>query len=310
MNDDKKFKSLSERIKFVQHDVDLLAKTSNRSFADKVFFRSMDSHLSELREQKRYEESRHPLLDFMEIRLKGTIVDLGTIPLEVLGVISTNLASMMQKATYKMSSGNDSRRVPYDIKSSLNMRLAELSPGSTKLGLTFSTGQCELIETVSSQAVKGILSLLGSKDANSMMNQVAEIGYNSAQSLKRIIEECEKNGIIFDISWIGPFSNGRQSISVSADKIKLLGERLATTKRSSPVTMHIVGELATLSKYGKLELEVDGEKIKAAFPIDMLDDIQKTHKVGQKMSLTVEVTDISNDNLGLYRKNYLVKSIN
>ncbi|MNF01248.1 hypothetical protein D3C80_2002150 [compost metagenome] len=59
-----------------------------------------------------------------------------------------------------------------------------------------------------------------------------------------------------------------------------------------------------------MELEIDGDKVKASFPIDMLDEIQKKHKVGQQVSLTVEITDIHNENLGLHRTNYLVKSLN
>ncbi|MNG75530.1 hypothetical protein D3C73_263260 [compost metagenome] len=304
------FKKNSERIEFIQKEVNKLSDNKDRSFADMLLHRSMDSHLSDLKAEQRAEDTRHPLRDFMELRLKGIVVDLGTIPLELLGIVSSNLAALVQRATHKLSSGNDSSRVPYSVKSALDIRLAELSPGSTRLGLTFSTGQCELIETVSSKAVKEIIQLLDANDAATMMNQVAEIGYNSAQSLKKIIEECDKNHIDFDLSWVGPFSEGRRSVAVTSSKIKILNERLAATTISQPSIETISGVLASLSKYGKMELEIDGDKVKASFPIDMLDEIQKKHKVGQQVSLTVEITDIHNENLGLHRTNYLVKSLN
>ena len=156
MSEEKTFNSLKERIAFIQRDVDLLAQI-RRSFADDIIFRSLDSHLSDLRERQRAIDNQHPLRDFMELRLKGVLVDFGSIPLDILSVISGNLASLVQKAVYRLGSGKDSSRVPIDVKKSLDMRLADLRPGSTKLGVTFSTGSCELIETVSSHAVKEIL---------------------------------------------------------------------------------------------------------------------------------------------------------
>ncbi|WP_437216650.1 hypothetical protein [Pectobacterium sp. LFLA-215] len=308
MSDKSMFKNIKGRIDFVQKEVDALSG-NNLSFSEQLALDSIDSHLSELKAQQRELDSSHPLLDFLELRFKGSIVDLGTMPLELLGVISTNLAALVQRATHKISSGKDSQKVPYDIKSSLDLRLAGFSPGSTRLGVTFSTGVCELVDTVSSRAITEILNLLNSDDATSLINQVAEIGYNSTQNLKKIIEECDKNQINFDVAWIGPFSDGKKFVSVNTQKIKILNERLAATKITQPVTERIVGELASLSKYGKLELEVDGERIKASYPIDMLDEIQKSHKIGQKLSLVIEITDIHNDHLGLHRKNYLVKSL-
>ncbi|KYQ97924.1 hypothetical protein AWY96_05170 [Serratia plymuthica] len=309
MNASRNMNSLKGRIQFVQDKLASISSKGEMSFADRLMFNNMDSYLSDLKAEQRAEDARHPLLDFMELRLKGTVVDLGTIPLEMLGIISSNLAALVQRATHKLSSGKDSFKVPYSVKSSLNMRLAELSPGSTRLGLTFSTGQCELVETVSSKAVKEIIDLLDANDALTVMNQIAEIGYNSAQSLKKIVEECDKNHINFDLSWVGPFSEGRRTVAVTTPKIKILNDRLAATTISQPSIETISGVLASLSKYGKMELEIDGDKIKASFPIDILDEIQKKHKVGQQVSLTVEVTDIHNENLGLHRKNYLVKSL-
>lgn len=309
MNASRNINSLKGRIQFVQDKLASISSKGEMSFADQLMFNNMDSYLSDLKAEQRAEDARHPLLDFMELRLKGAVVDLGTIPLEMLGIISSNLAALIQRATHKLSSGKDSFKVPHSVKSSLDMRLAELSPGSTRLGLTFSTGQCELVETVSSKAVKEIIDLLDANDALTMMNQIAEIGYNSAQSLKKIVEECDKNHIDFDLSWVGPFSEGRRTVTVSTPKIKILNDRLAATTISQPSIETISGVLASLSKYGKMELEVDGDKIKTSFPIDMLDEIQKNHKVGQQVSLTVEITDIHNENLGLHRKNYLVRSL-
>lgn len=309
MNASRNIYSLKGRIQFVQDKLASISSKGEMSFADQLMFNNMDSYLSDLKAEQRAEDARHPLLDFMELRLKGAVVDLGTIPLEMLGIISSNLAALIQRATHKLSSGKDSFKVPHSVKSSLDMRLAELSPGSTRLGLTFSTGQCELVETVSSKAVKEIIDLLDANDALTMMNQIAEIGYNSAQSLKKIVEECDKNHIDFDLSWVGPFSEGRRTVTVSTPKIKILNDRLAATTISQPSIETISGVLASLSKYGKMELEVDGDKIKTSFPIDMLDEIQKNHKVGQQVSLTVEITDIHNENLGLHRKNYLVRSL-
>ena len=298
MSEEKTFNSLKERIAFIQRDVDLLAQNKGRSFADDIIFRSLDSHLSDLRERQRAIDNQHPLRDFMELRLKGVLVDFGSIPLDILSVISGNLASLVQKAVYRLGSGKDSSRVPIDVKKSLDMRLADLRPGSTKLGVTFSTGSCELIETVSSHAVKEIFALLSSIDEETFTAKIAEI-----------INECEKYSLNFDLTWIGPLSDGTRQVSISSEDIKKLNARLALTKVIQLPDEHISGELAILSMYGKLEIASELGKIKASYPIDMLGEIQSKYKVGERISLVVSVSEIHNERLGTSRRNYMVKKI-
>lgn len=309
MNDDKKFNSLKERIAFVQRDVELLAQYKGRTFADDILFRSMDSHLSDLQAEQREIENKHPMQDFMELRLKGILVDLGSIPLDILSVISGNLAALVQKAVHRISSGKDSRRVPIDVKNSLNLRLADLTPGSTKLGVTFSTGACELFETVSSQAMKEIFSLLEASDEEAFMAKIAEIGSQSTINLKKIIDECEKNSLNFDLTWIGPFSEGTRKVSINSKGIHQLTTRLAMTKISKLPDERISGELAVLSMYGKLEIASEKGKIKASYPIDMLKDIQNRYKVGEHITLIASVSEVHNERINSSRRNYMVKKI-
>lgn len=136
--------------------MDLLAQNKGRSFADDIIFRSLDSHLSDLRERQRAIDNQHPLRDFMELRLKGVLVDFGSIPLDILSVISGNLASLVQKAVYRLGSGKDSSRVPIDVKI-IRHEIGRLASRFDEVRCYFSTGSCELIETVSSHAVKEIL---------------------------------------------------------------------------------------------------------------------------------------------------------
>ncbi|EPW2850678.1 hypothetical protein ACWJKY_001107 [Klebsiella pneumoniae] len=309
MNDDKTFNSLKEKIAFVQRDVDSLAPHKGRSFADDILYRSLDSHLSDLRAEQLAIENKHPLQDFMELRLKGVLVDLGSIPLEILSIISGNLAALVQKAVHRIGSGKDSRRVPNDVKNSLNLRLADLGPGSTKLGVTFSTGACELVETVSSQAVKEIFSLLEAADEETFMAKISEIGSNSTINLKNIIDECERNSLNFDLTWIGPLSDGTKHVSINSDGIHRLTNRLAMTKISKLPDEIISGELAVLSMYGKLEIASDNGKIKASYPIDMLQDIQNRYKVGERITLTASVSEVYNERINTSRRNYMIKKI-
>lgn len=85
MNSNSNMTALKGRIKFVQDKLDSMSAKSEMSFADRLIFNNMDSYLSDLKAEQVAEDARHPLLDFMELRLKGVVVDLGTIPLELLG---------------------------------------------------------------------------------------------------------------------------------------------------------------------------------------------------------------------------------
>ncbi|MGP4871307.1 hypothetical protein ACTXQV_04470, partial [Klebsiella pneumoniae] len=71
----------------------------------------------------------------------------------------------------------------------------------------------------------------------------------------------------------------------------------------------ISGELAVLSMYGKLEIASDNGKIKASYPIDMLQDIQNRYKVGERITLTASVSEVYNERINTSRRNYMIKKI-
>lgn len=301
---------LKGRIQFVQKKLDHFSFLEEMSFADRIMLDNMETYMSDLQAEQRALDNQHPLQDFMELRLKGVLVDFGSIPLDVLSILSGNLAALVHKAVHRFNSGKDSRRVPSEIKNSLDLRLADLSPGSTKLGVTFSTGSCELVETVSSRAVKEIFSLLEAEDDETFISKIAEIGSQSTVNLRKIIEECQNNSLNFDLTWVGPFSDGVRRISLSSDGIRRLTDRLSMTNIINLPDEHITGELAVLSMYGKLEVASEQGKIKASYPIDMLKDIQKRYKVGEHVSLVASVSEVHNERIGVSRRNYMIKSIN
>lgn len=57
MNDEKNFKSLNDRIAYITRDVALLAKNKDKSLADMILYRSMESHLVELKQKLLEEDS-------------------------------------------------------------------------------------------------------------------------------------------------------------------------------------------------------------------------------------------------------------
>lgn len=130
------------------------------------------------------------------------------------------------------------------------------------------------------------------------------------RSLREIINECRDNDITFDISWTGPFSNGTKKVTVNKNHIDRLHDRLNTTQVVKPRKEKISGELAVLSKYGKFDVLLDdGSRIKIDFPVDKLDEIQQTHKVGSRITLEAEVTEIFNTSMHQSRQNYRLISI-
>lgn len=295
-------------LKILTEDAKAFEANKNTSFADQILFDSLDSYISEIRGEIRDNEVKHPLVDFLEMRLKGVTVDNGTIPLEMLSVITKNISNLIHRATNKLTSGRDSHKVSKDIKQLLNLRLANILPGSTRLGISLNTGNSELFETIPSSAMKEIFYLLESDSDNTFMDKVAEIGFSAAQSLKNIIEECQRNEVTLQLKWSGPFSNNSYSY-LDTNRLSIFKDRLTSTRITQPQEEILSGELSLLSKYGKLELEIVGEHVKASYPIDMLEFLQSRYKVGEHIRLLVEITEIQNVTLGINKRNILVKEI-
>ncbi|EMF4710996.1 MULTISPECIES: hypothetical protein [Providencia] len=311
-NSNHKASSMDDRISFIKNKVDSLSK-SDSTFADKLYLSSLESHLSDLNGIALKESLNHPFRDFLELRLKGTVVDLGTIPLSILSTFSKNLEGLILKASNKISSGKDQRSAPQALKKTIDLRLANISHGSTRLGVSFNSNTAdngEMFETTTSKAVSDIFTLLESVSDDDFINNISEIGYNSAISLREIINECRDNDITFDMSWTGPFSNGKKQVTVNKKHIDRLHDRLNTTQVVKPRKERISGELAVLSKYGKFDVLLDdGSRIRIDFPVDKLDEIQKIHKVGSRITFDAEVTEIFNTSIHQARQNYRLISI-
>lgn len=65
MNDKSMFENEAKRIDFIQKEVDVMKSNKDRSFADMLLYRSMDTHLSDLKAEVLKRDSRHPLIDFL-----------------------------------------------------------------------------------------------------------------------------------------------------------------------------------------------------------------------------------------------------
>ena len=308
----KKTLSIDGRISFIKNKVTSLGK-SGATFAEKLYQSSLESHLSDLNGIALKEALNHPFRDFLELRLKGSVVDLGTIPLGMLSIFSKQLEGLILKAANKIASGKDQRVPPKSLKQTIDLRLANISHGSTRLGVSFSSGSTdngEMFETTTSKAVSDIFTLLESISDNEFINNISEIGYHSASCLREIINECRDSDITFDISWIGQFSNGNKKVTINKAGIEKLHDRLNTTQVIKPWTERISGELTVLSKYGKFDVVLDdSSRIRVNYPIDKLDEIQKAHKVGSRITFEAEVTEIFNTSMSLTRHNYRLISI-
>lgn len=295
---------IADRISFIAGRIDSINKLSNKTFSDQIYLRSLESHFSELMAIKSKSDLSKPVIDVIDLRIKGLIVDMGSIPLDLLSSFAQGISGTIQKATGKLLSGKDSPRISNDVKDNLDMRLAGLSHGSTRLTITLSTGLSELFETVPSRAIHNVFDVFDADDDNKLFEFINEIGFNSTKSIKEIIDVCEKNNLSFDFKWVGQFSNGVKETSVSPDKIKKLYSRLSSTSISDERYEIINGIIDILSVYEKIEIDAGGDKIKITYPESMFNEIQSKCTIGKPISVKVKATDIINSDLSFKKTNY------
>lgn len=295
---------IEDRISFIAEKIANINKLPNKTFSDEIYLESLESHLSELMAIKSKQDLCNPILDIIDFRIKGSLVDTGSIPLDLLSSFAQGISGTIQKATGKLLLGKDSSKIPNDVKKNLDMRLAGLSHGSTRLTITLSTGQSELFETVPSKAINNVFDVLNADNDEQLLVCMSEIGFNSTKSIKEIIDICEKNSLSFDFKWTGQFSDGVKQTKVSPEKIKKLHSHLSNTTISKSRYETINGIIDILSVHEKIEIDVNGNRVKIIYPESMFNEIQTKCIIGKSISVKVKATDIINRDLSFKKTNY------
>lgn len=275
------------RALIVEREQALLADAGD--FAARLALSSLRSHLDDLNRQAILLEAEEVrgLIDF---RLVGNQVTNGTIRLGLLAKLAAPLADVLTATAHRFRFRDDDKPGSWEqISRMLDLRLASLGSGSTRLYLTGNASMDLTGESLFDTSMTQLFALLNA-DQESFFDSVHEMGPRAARAAETLLKAMETEDVAAELSWTSQsaqpyYWEGR------TDRITQLRALLEQTEERQTEMLELRGAISLLSDTTRLEIREDGKAkaTKIRYRKDQLPLIADL-TVGQRVVLEVEKT--------------------
>lgn len=263
------------------------------SFALELGLSSLEAHISDLEKQLRKEKEKRQK-EVLELHLKGSIAQCGSLPLSVFAGIAGYISAALHTASARIRTGREPRgRIAESIRSSLNLRLVAIEPGSLKLVITADTSPDLFGRSMTEESFIALFNLLKAHDEFSLSDSVQIIGARSTKNISKLLNCFKKNDLALDARWTAPTGEQYewQGTTYDITKILLSMDELQIQK---PERIEVSGEVVLLSEKGRLDLKDDREYIhRCNFAHFLIAQVKKLH-LGDKINCVINRTVIYN----------------
>lgn len=209
--------------------------------------------------------------ELLDLRFIGPKAD-GSILLDTFIKIAEPLSKAWKYAAHRLRSGNDSIRIDQEIGNALNLKLAGMSYGSTRILLT-GNGQPDLTgKSILQETLIQTFNLLTATNED-FYDAVDAVGGRSAHLFGEAMKAIDAAGLTAEFTWQSPKEcfvwHGR------SDEIVRLRKLLDGVKEPEQYPEKITGFIAGISDTGRLDVRTDDGKITIRFPLKLTDKVQR-----------------------------------
>lgn len=306
------FQKLSEKIEsanlLLNETRESLKKHPN-DFSSKLELQSLEYHIEELQTQLRYEKLVRDR-EVVEFRLKGRVAERGTIPLDVLADIAKHLSGSLHSLAYRLKKGFDPKsRIPKEVIRSLNLQLAGMGYGSTKLYLSATLNPNLFGYSLIEDSLKKTFKVFSSQTPQELTDSVSEIGPRSARNLNKLLKALSRNDLEADLSWVDP-QDKKHEWEGSAQSILQIANTLDTVISTFKESIEVFGEVMMLHKKGRFEIRSSENDItyRGHFPTDIVEKVTKI-RVGEYAVANIEIETTTNKTTGYEKTAYTLMSL-
>ncbi len=220
-------------------------------------------------------------LALMEAEEAGELIDVRLIGPRANGSISLDwfiaamgpLSKAWKLAAHRLRYGNDaSRGVGSDVVSALNLKLAGLGYGSTRIYVTGNAMPDMTGDSLLQATLTQTFRLLNSNH-DDFYDAVDAIGGKSAHQLGEFMKSLDDAGLAAQFTWQAP--KGRQFWEGRPDEITRLRALLDTLREPERYEEILEGRVAGITDTGRLDLRSDDGKISIRFPLKLTEQVQR-----------------------------------
>lgn len=272
----------------------LLDKAKEGSFAHGMSAESFSEHLSELRQLANIEDDQ-PLFELIDFRLISPSLNTGSVPLSLISKAAEEIRTMVGYAALRLIQGGiDKHRVPKDLYEALDLRLAGVLPGSSRLVVTANSERDLLDDGLAKGALERIFTVLDTNgEGKEFLEAVTELGPTSAKHLREFLNLIKGYNSEAEFKWKYSGSEVRKWAG-NRKSIDRVCSALEVTEITDQEKLLLSGRVELLSKREKISLRTSEDKlINILFPKRMLPLVSKLH-LDQEVSFQCQVTETVN----------------
>lgn len=254
---------LSQVRSFLERDRILLQQDPG-DFAVELSLGSWESRQEDLLQELR--QARSALQrEIVELRLMGMRMD-GSIPLKLLSKLSDKFNSALAHAAFHLRFGRSPKKgVPEDLAQEMDLRLAGLSYGSTRLVFAGNVAPDTTGESAMGGALEQIFEVLQDPSEDKFRELVAAIGVPATRALSELLSELEKRAIGAELTWPAPNATIHKW-GGSLEAVRVASERLSSVEKFAPTPVEISGEVSGVKDTGAIHVRpATGKPIKVSY---------------------------------------------
>lgn len=276
-----------------KRELDRLA-TGQNSFAASLASQSLAGHIDDLNQQIALQDER-PVVELVEFRLKAARFQDGSVPLRLIAKAAEDVRRMLGYAALRLVRGGvDRKRVPDELYDELDLRLAAVLPGSTRLVITAASNRDLLDDGLAKASLARVFRVLESEGHGSeFLEAVTDLGPSSVRRLRELLHLILASSAELDLSWRYAGQTVRRWDGT--DKaLTSVAHALDVTELNAREEVVLAGVVELLSKKERIHLRTDdGRTTRVLFPMRLLPKVAELH-LDQRVILRCSVTETLN----------------
>lgn len=267
--------------------------TETESPAFRLAAKSVASHVDDLTQQLVALEDR-PAVELVEMHIGTKGLRAGSITLQLLAKVGEDLRQTLGHAAVRLREGGaDFRRVPQAVFAELDLRLAGVLPGSTRLLILAAANRDLFDDGLSKGSLERVFQVLDSKgEGSSFLEAVNDLGPFATRRLRALLRALGSEGANVALSWRYSGKDVR-SWEAGTKAMEAILAALEVTETSAPAEVILEGVIDLLSKRERVYLLDSEGRQRVLFPKRLLPAVSQLH-LDQRVRLRCSVTETQN----------------
>ncbi|SUX45158.1 hypothetical protein [Chryseobacterium indoltheticum] len=284
-------------IDFLTEEVKLLSLKliDNDSPILKTQIESLNLEIRNLQnELRKYNEIRNK--EVISLRLMGEIAKNGTFPLISVGGITDSFANAIFKTSQYLQYGiKGGKKIEKILNENLDLRLEALGQGSTIFYISAKTNPDLFGNSIIQNSLESTFELLRSEQPHDLIENIENIGINSAKYYKNFFGELLKDNLEIEISW-EDYNFETKKWFGTKQKLLQFYNTFDNINTLEPEYLVDDFEIITLSLKNRIEARdiISDKIINIKYSQDFIDLIKTLH-VGEVVTLNYSKTTIINE---------------